>query len=155
MCLTNTTVERLRRWLKSVIFTDDVRFVGSKPSLVTFLLFSWHLFVLLKFNCWTVKFLLGINIVNIKCIQVYNTSTPLLYKWLRKYIESEQGLSKSIYRLLIYAYISFLQTYKPESLRMHFLSAMLYNVDARMLLSDTRQHWDRLHKWVIEIAAHQ
>ena len=36
--LTNMIAERLRRWLKSVIFIDDVRFVGSKPSLVTFLL---------------------------------------------------------------------------------------------------------------------
>ena len=49
--LTNTIVERLRRWLKSVILTCDVRFVGSKPSLLTFLLSNWQLFVLLKCNC--------------------------------------------------------------------------------------------------------
>ena len=36
---------------QSVIIIDDVRIVGSNPSLVTFLLFNWHLFVLLKFNC--------------------------------------------------------------------------------------------------------
>ena len=41
----------LRRSFESVIFTDDVRFVGSKPSHVTFLLSNWHLFVLLNFNC--------------------------------------------------------------------------------------------------------
>ena len=29
--------------------------------------------------------------------------------------------------------------YKPESLRMRFFSTMLYNADARMLLSNTRQ----------------
>ena len=28
---------------------------------------------------------------------------------------------------------------KPESLCIHFFSAMFYNVDARMLLSNTRQ----------------
>ena len=29
--------------------------------------------------------------------------------------------------------------FKPESLCMHFFSAMLYNVDVRMVLSNTRQ----------------
>ena len=29
--------------------------------------------------------------------------------------------------------------FKPDSLCMYFFSAMLYNVDARMLLSNTRQ----------------
>ena len=47
----STIAERLRRSLKSVIVTGDVRFVGSKPNLVTFLLSNMHLFVLLKFNC--------------------------------------------------------------------------------------------------------
>ena len=37
--------------------------------------------------------------------------------------------------------------YKRESLCIHFVRDMLYNVDVRMLLSKTRQH-----KWVIEIA---
>ena len=43
--------------------------------------------------------------------------------------------------------------FKLESLCMHFLRAMLYSVDARMLLSNTRQCLERQHKWVIEIAA--
>ena len=40
----------------------------------------------------------------------------------------------------MHTYCSHTRTlYKPESLCMLFLSAMLYNVDARMLLSNTRQ----------------
>ena len=42
--------------------------------------------------------------------------------------------------VLCITYCSHTRTlYKPESLCMHFISAMLYNVDARMLLSSTRQ----------------
>ena len=55
--LTNTIADRLTRSLKSVIVTGDVRFVDSKPNLITFILSNCHLFVLLKINCWTVEFL--------------------------------------------------------------------------------------------------
>ena len=49
--LTNTIAERLRRSFESVIFTGDVRYVGTKPCHVTFLISNGHLFVLLNFNC--------------------------------------------------------------------------------------------------------
>ena len=49
------------------------------------------------------------------------------------------------------AFIECLFMHKPASLCIHFFSDMLYNVDVRMLLSNTRQCRDRQHKWVIEI----
>ena len=60
-----------------------------------------------------------------------------------KYIKVYNIMFKDIYRQLLYAYINYwphkITLLKPESLCMHSFSAMLYNVDARMLLSNTRQ----------------
>ena len=55
--------------------------------------------------------------------------------------ESEQGLFKAFIDCwFMHTYCSHKITlFKLESLCMHFLRAMLYSVDARMLLSNTRQ----------------
>ena len=82
--LTNTIAERLRRWLKSVIFTDDVRFVDSKPRLVTFLLiqlaFVWITQIELP-NCRIFVRTCDRNFTeDIRYIQLYNIWTLLLNK---------------------------------------------------------------------------
>ena len=74
-------------------------------------------------------------------------------------IESIMRANKDNSKAFIYCW--FMQTYCshkrtlyiPESLCMYFFSAMLYNVDARLLLFHIRQCWDRQHKRDIEIAA--
>ena len=101
-------------------------------------------------DCWTVEFLWVINIVTVMLLNIW---TLLSNKWYRKYDESETGYFKGNYRLLVYAYILFTQTHSVQvwNLCVHFFSALLYNVDARIVLSNTRQCWDRQHKWVIEI----
>ena len=63
-------------------------------------------------------------------------------------MKANKGYSKAFNDCwFMHTYCSHKNTlFKPESLCIHFFSAMLYNVDARMLLSNTRQCLDRQHK---------